>query len=140
MNQKNRDWIIWVGGIALLACWGYGMVARQGHIGVSPSPQALRQERPLLPFNETVTVGTNWYRPNRYGIPAHIWGHPNVNDVAYQARVNFDDARVTDMPPINTPVTNFVELTGDVREIEYRVRPGQAVTQCEFLFQFTAPK
>ncbi|HEY5043988.1 MAG TPA: hypothetical protein VIK53_18605 [Verrucomicrobiae bacterium] len=54
MNQKNRSWIIWVGGIALLLCWGYGKAARQ------TVPQLVAEQRSFSSYTNVITVSDQW--------------------------------------------------------------------------------
>jgi hypothetical protein len=139
MNQKNRDWIIWLGGIALLGCWGYGMAVRQAGVIAFSNRQPVTQSHQVAPANWVMmNVTTNWSEPyimSRWRIEYHAI----TKDVWLQVRADLDNNRVYDVPPVNSGQHN-VEIPGGSRSLEWRVRPGQAINEAKAVYQLCEPK
>src|ERR1035437_6669019 len=99
MNQKNRSWIIWVGGIALLLCWGYGMskqLPRSNPQPVALSSQSGQAENPGLHLGPNlISINTTWsVKLFEDDVTWMHNGHPVAKNVSWQVRVDGDDSKV----------------------------------------------
>jgi hypothetical protein len=139
MNQKNRSWIIWVGGIALLLCWGYGMskqLPRPNPQPVALSSQPGQVENAGLHLGPNlVSISTTW--SIKLFADDATWmhdGHAVAKNVSWQVRYDGDDSKVYTFPPINSPGNYNFNYTNQWTYKEIRIAPDQTTTQCEYTF------
>jgi hypothetical protein len=97
----------------------------------------------LVVRNETVKrvqyveVGTDWYDSNPNMLRISVTGYPMAPDVNWEMRANHDDSTKCPIGPVNSPELKNHEFTGNIRTIEYRVAPGQAIDHCTFRFVYS---
>ena len=87
------------------------------------------------PYTKEVTGSTTWYAPGG-NARLHVWAEIKENGIWWQMRTDHNDNEVIDLPPNEYPPIH-VALKKNADIIEYRVKPGQQIDHCTFVFHFS---